>query len=52
LWVEVADFLRGSLPHVEDCTIDGVGHLLHIERPEPVARAMAAFFASHPIGAA
>ena len=33
LLVEVADFLRSSLPHVEDCTIDGVGHLLHIQRP-------------------
>jgi pimeloyl-ACP methyl ester carboxylesterase len=43
LWVEVADFLRSSLPHVEDCTVDGVGHLLHIERPEPVARAIAGF---------
>jgi len=43
LWVEVADFLRASLPHVEDCTINGVGHLLHIQRPEPVAREMAAF---------
>jgi pimeloyl-ACP methyl ester carboxylesterase len=43
LWVEVAEFLRSSLPHVEECTIDGVGHLLHVERPEPVARAMADF---------
>ena len=43
LWVEVADFLRSSLPHVEDCTIDGVGHLLHIQRPQPVARGMARF---------
>ena len=43
LWVDVADFLRTSLPHVEECTIDGVGHLLHIQRPEPVARAMAEF---------
>lgn len=47
LWVEVADFLRSSLPHVEDCTIDGVGHLLHIQRPEPVARAMAEFLGSN-----
>jgi pimeloyl-ACP methyl ester carboxylesterase len=45
LWVEVADFLRSSLPHVEECTIDGVGHLLHIQRPEPVARGMAEFLA-------
>jgi pimeloyl-ACP methyl ester carboxylesterase len=43
LWVDVAGFLRSSVPHVEDCTIDGVGHLLHIERPEPVARAMTEF---------
>ena len=43
LWVEIAEFLRSSLPHVEECTIDGVGHLLHIQRPEPVARAIAEF---------
>jgi pimeloyl-ACP methyl ester carboxylesterase len=47
LWVEVADFLRTSLPHVKDCTIDGVGHLLHIQRPQPVARAMAEFLTSN-----
>ncbi len=47
LWVEVAEFLRSSLPHVEDCTIDGVGHLLHIQRPQPVARAIADFLARH-----
>ncbi len=47
LWVEVAAFLRTSIPNVEECTIDGVGHLLHIQRAEPVARAMAAFLASH-----
>ncbi len=43
LWVEVAAFLRSTLPHVEECTIGGVGHLLHIQRPQPVARAMAEF---------
>jgi pimeloyl-ACP methyl ester carboxylesterase len=43
LWVEVADFLRSTLPRVEDCTIEGVGHLLHIQRPQPVAEAMARF---------
>ena len=47
LWVDVAEFLRSSLPHVKDCTIDGVGHLLHVERPEPVARAMADFLADN-----
>jgi pimeloyl-ACP methyl ester carboxylesterase len=50
LWVEVAEFLRSSLPHVDERIIDGVGHLLHIQRPEPVARAMAEFLRRHCIG--
>jgi pimeloyl-ACP methyl ester carboxylesterase len=49
LWFEIADLLRSSVPHVEDCTIDGVGHLLHIQRAEPVARAIADFLERHPI---
>jgi pimeloyl-ACP methyl ester carboxylesterase len=49
LWVDVADFLRASLPNVEECRIDGVGHLLHIQRPEPVARAMAEFLGVNSI---
>jgi pimeloyl-ACP methyl ester carboxylesterase len=49
LWVEVAAFLRSSLPTVEECTIPGVGHLLHIERAKPVARALAAFLDRNPI---
>jgi pimeloyl-ACP methyl ester carboxylesterase len=43
LWVEVAEFLRSHLPQVEEFKVDGVGHLLHIQRPEPVARGMAEF---------
>jgi pimeloyl-ACP methyl ester carboxylesterase len=43
LWLEVAAFLRSSLPHIEECAIGGIGHLLHIQRPEPVARAIAEF---------
>lgn len=50
LWVEVAEFLRSALPQVDECTIDGAGHLLHIQRPEPVARALAAFLGRHRIG--
>ena len=49
LWVEIAEFLRSSLPHVEESTIDGVGHLLQIQRPEPVAQAIAQFLTQHPI---
>jgi pimeloyl-ACP methyl ester carboxylesterase len=50
LWVEVAEFLRSALPQVDERTIDGVGHLLHIQRPEPVAREMAEFLARNPMG--
>ena len=49
LWVEIAEFIRSSLPHVEECTIDGVGHLLQIQRPEPVAQAIAKFLERNPI---
>jgi pimeloyl-ACP methyl ester carboxylesterase len=43
LWVEIAEFLRSSLPDVEECTIEGVGHLLQMQRPEPVAQGIAGF---------
>ena len=49
VWVEIANFLRSSLPCIEECTIEGVGHLLQIQRPEPVARAMAAFMQRNPV---
>jgi 3-oxoadipate enol-lactonase len=49
LWVEIAAFLRASVPDVEERTINGVGHLLHIQEPEPVAVAMADFLGRHPI---
>lgn len=49
VWVEVAQVLRASLPDVEERTIDGVGHLLQIQRPEPVASAIADFLGRHPI---
>jgi pimeloyl-ACP methyl ester carboxylesterase len=49
LWIEVAERLRAWLTQVEDCTIEGVGHLLHMQRPEPVAESMAVFFSRHPL---
>jgi pimeloyl-ACP methyl ester carboxylesterase len=49
VWVEVAAFLRSALPQVDECTIDGAGHLLQIQRPEPIAEAMAEFLTRHPI---
>ena len=42
-WVETAAFLRASLPQVDELTVDGVGHLLHIQDAEPVARGIAEF---------
>jgi pimeloyl-ACP methyl ester carboxylesterase len=49
LWVEVAEFLRSSLPQVEELVIQGAGHLLHIQRPEPVARGIAEFLERNAI---
>lgn len=49
LWLEVAEFLRSSLPNVEECTIGGVGHLLHVQRAEPVATAIAQFLGRNPM---
>jgi len=43
VWVETAEFLRSSLPHAKEARIKSVGHLLHIQRSEPVAQAMANF---------
>lgn len=43
LWLDVTSFLRSSLPHVELWTVDGVGHLLQTQSPEPVARGIAQF---------
>ena len=51
LFVDGAVLLRSWLPKVEDLTVEGVGHLLQIQRPEPVARGIAEFFDRHPIAA-
>ena len=48
LFVEGAELLRSWLPHIEDLTVEGVGHLLQIQSPEPVARGIAEFFSRHP----
>jgi pimeloyl-ACP methyl ester carboxylesterase len=48
LFAEGHELLHCWFPQVENCTIEGVAHLLHIQRPEPVARGVAEFFARHP----
>jgi pimeloyl-ACP methyl ester carboxylesterase len=49
LWVEVDELLRSSIRNIASCMIDGVGHLLHLQRPEPVASRIAAFLSRHPL---
>jgi pimeloyl-ACP methyl ester carboxylesterase len=52
LWVEIATVLRSWLPRAEDCTIEGAGHLLQIQRPEAVAQGLADFFERHRMASA
>ena len=51
LWVDVADRLRSWFAQVEECTIEGAGHLLHVQRSAPVAACLAAFFERHALAA-
>ena len=43
------ELLHTWFPQVEDCRIEGVAHLLHMQRPEPVARGLAGFLSGHPM---
>jgi pimeloyl-ACP methyl ester carboxylesterase len=52
LWVEIAEFLRSSLPQVEELRIERVGHLLQVQHPEPVALGMAEFLERNAIASA
>ena len=49
LFVDGHELLQSWFPQLESCTIEGIAHLLHIQRPEPVAQGMAEFFARYPI---
>lgn len=49
LFIEGQGLLHTWFSQVEDCTVEGVAHLLHLQRPEPVARGVAEFFARHPV---
>lgn len=49
LFTESHDLLCSWFPQIEACTIDGVAHLLHLQKCGPVARAVAEFFARWPI---
>lgn len=39
--------LHDWFPQLEDCVVEGVGHLLHLQRPEPVVHCVGEFFARH-----
>lgn len=47
LFVDSHELLHVWFPQVQDCRIEGVAHLLHMQQPEPVARGIAEFFDSH-----
>jgi pimeloyl-ACP methyl ester carboxylesterase len=47
LWIEVVEQLHSWFPQVEDLTVEGVGHLLQMQNPEPVALGVAAFLGRH-----
>lgn len=49
LFAEGNDLLHAWFPQIEESTIEGVAHLLHLQRPEPVTRDLVAFFARHPM---
>jgi pimeloyl-ACP methyl ester carboxylesterase len=48
-FVDGHELLHTWFPRIEDCTIEGVGHLLHMQRPERVLPAVAAWLARHPM---
>lgn len=50
MWVEIAALLRSWLSDVDECTIQGAGHLLHMQQPRAVAQSLAAFLGRHPLG--
>ncbi|HUG26150.1 alpha/beta fold hydrolase [Piscinibacter sp.] len=48
LFAESHELLHRWFPRIEDAVIEGAAHLLHLQRPQPVARGMAQFFERHP----
>jgi pimeloyl-ACP methyl ester carboxylesterase len=48
LFVDGRELLRSWFPQLDELTLAGAGHLLHIERPRSAAEGLAEFFARHP----
>lgn len=49
LWIAVDELLRRSVKHIESCSIEDAGHLLHLQQPERVARVLGSYLDRHPI---
>ncbi len=43
------ELLHAWFPRIEDCKIESVGHLLHMQRPERVLSGVGAWLARHPM---
>lgn len=51
LFVDGRTLLRSWFGRLEEHTVEGLGHLLHVQDPEPVLQGVAAFLARHPLEA-
>jgi 3-oxoadipate enol-lactonase len=49
LFVDSHELLHAWFPRLDDCTIEGVGHLLHMQHPAPVVAGVSAWLSRHPI---
>jgi pimeloyl-ACP methyl ester carboxylesterase len=47
-FVDGGQLLRSWFPQIEELTLEGAGHLLQMQRPEPVAEGLAEFLGRHP----
>ena len=48
-FLEGHELLHSWFSRIEDCKIEGVGHLLHMQRPERVLSNLGGWLARHPI---
>ncbi|HEU4801408.1 MAG TPA: alpha/beta hydrolase [Gemmatimonadales bacterium] len=48
-FAEGHELLQAWFPQLESCTIEGIAHLLPMQRPAPVARGIADFLGRHPM---
>jgi pimeloyl-ACP methyl ester carboxylesterase len=49
LFVDGHDLLHTWFPQLDDCEMEGVAHLLHVQCPEPTTSRVAAWLADHPM---